>query len=57
MKGGNILSLSLRNGHGIMPNGIAHLFEEEYGFENESKRVKCHYMITCLMRIILPYIQ
>lgn len=39
MKGGNIPSLFLRNGHGIMQNGIVHSSEEECGFENESRRV------------------
>lgn len=58
MKGGNILSLFPRSGHGIMPNGIVHLSAGEYGFENESRRVRdiILNMPICLTTSILPYI-
>lgn len=41
-----------------MPDGIARLSEEEYGFENELRKVRAiTKMLICLMMITLPYIQ
>lgn len=58
MKVGNILLLFPKDGHGIMPDGIARLSEEEYGFENELRKVRAiTKMLICSMTITLPYIQ